>query len=232
MEDQTEKHFRQIIAARSLSSAVLSRREKTMLKQPVRRVTPQNIFTWHLNQFTRFEEETDPALVTQGVHYRRVGVTAGGQLTDVAIAAQEDRLGLRIPEPWRDVYHHFNGGWVHSLYWGDSDKPRLDDIEPIPQSSHEYLALEDVAPLNALLPTQMDGLDCSRLDPRLIALACSGSQAVLLDFRDGGEPRVCKAFFSSLDDDPLSEWETDPFTLWWPNMRVFFRGLYLQDRLI
>jgi hypothetical protein len=232
MDDVTEKLFREILAQRNPYSALLSRREKKKLKQLVQRATPQNVFTWHLNQFTVFEDETDPALLKQGIQYRRVGVTESGRLNDSAISAQEDRLGIRIPDPWRDVYRHFNGGWVHKLYWGDSDNPRLDDVEPIPQRNHEYLALEDVAPLKELLPSQMDGLDCSRLDPRLIALACCGSQAVLLDFRDGDEPRICSAYFSSFDGDPLETWETDEFTYWWPNMRVFFRGLYLQDRLI
>jgi hypothetical protein len=232
MDDATEKLFRQRLAERAPYSATLSRRERKMLKQPTQTVAPQNIFTWHLNQFTLFEDETDPAYIKQGVRYRRVGVTEGGRLIDTEISAQEDRLGWRIPAPWRDVYLHFNGGWVHTLFWGDSETPRLDDIEPIPQTSHEYLALQDVAPLKVLLPAQMDGLDCSKLDPRLIALACAKGQAVLLDFRDGGEPRICLAYFSSFSNDPLAGWETDEFTHWWPDMRVFFRGLYLQDRII
>ncbi len=89
-------------------------------------------------------------------------------MTDDQIATQEERLGIRLPAPWRNVYKHFNGGWVHTLYWGDMNNPRMNGIEPIPQSSHEYLALEDVAPLRDLLPTEREGLDCSSLDPRLI----------------------------------------------------------------
>jgi hypothetical protein len=232
MDEVTEQLFQQRLAARPPCSSALSRREKKVLKQPTQQVTPQNIFTWHLNQFTVFEEETDPALVRRGVCYRRVGVTQGGQLIEAATSVQEDRLGINIPAPWRDVYKHFNGGWVHTLFWGDRDNPRIDDIEPIPQSSHEYLALEDVRPLKELLPAQIDGLDCSSMDPRLIALACSGSQAVLLDFREGGEPRICLAFFSSFKGKALERWETDAFTHWWPNMRVFYRGLYLQDRIV
>ncbi|WP_284775389.1 SMI1/KNR4 family protein [Agrobacterium sp. lyk4-40-TYG-31] len=211
------------------------RREKKQLKQPVTRVDVDNIFTWHLNQHTVIENETDPELIKNRIWQRRVGVKESGRLTEAQIAAHEERLGIRLPLPWRDVYKHFNGGWVGTLFWGDRNNPQNDDIVPIPQSAHQYLALEDVAPLRDLLPVEWEELDlgrldCSNLDPRLIAIACAGSQAVLLDYRQGTSPRVCKAFFSKYNDDPLAGWETDEFTFWWPNMAVFFRGLYLQNR--
>lgn len=214
------------------------RREKKRLKQPVTRVDVDNIFTWHLNQHTVIENETDPELIKKRIWQRRVGVKESGRLTEAQIAAQEKRLGIRLPMPWRDVYKHFNGGWVGTLYWGDMNNPQSNDIVPIPQSSHQYLALEDVAPLRDLLPVEWEeeldhgSLDCSNLDPRLIAIACAGSQAVLLDYRQGDSPRVCEAFFDKYDDDPLAGWETDGFTFWWPNMAVFFRGLYLQNRAV
>lgn len=214
-----------------------TRREKKRLKQPVTRVDVDNIFTWHLNQHTVMENETDPELIKNRIWVRRVGVKESGRLTEAQIATQEARLGIRLPMPWRDVYKHFNGGWVDTLYWGDRYNPQSDDIVPIPQSTHQYLALENVAPLRDLLPVEWEDLDlgrldCSKLDPRLIAIACAGSQAVLLDYRQGPSPRVCKAFFSRYNDDPLAGWETDEFTFWWPNMAVFFRGLYLQNRAV
>lgn len=160
-----------------------------------------------------------------------------GRLSEAQIAGQEQRLGIRLPDPWRDVYTQFNGGWFGTLSWGDMNKPQGHDIIPIPQSTHEYLALEHVAPLRDLLPKEWEkldlgSLDCSKLDPRLIAIACASSQAVLPDYRQGASPRVCMAFFNKYDDDPLAGWETDDFTFWWPNMAVFFRGLYLQDRAV
>lgn len=243
-EVETERLFLSMLAERkSHGESALSwrpvhsdtRREKTRLKQPVTRVDVDNIFTWHLNQHTVIENETDPELIKNRIWQRRVGVKESGRLTEAQIAAQEERLGIRLPMPWRDVYKHFNGGWVDTLYWGDRNHPQSDDIVPIPQSTHQYLALENVAPLRDLLPVEWEELDlgrldCSNLDPRLIAIACAGSQAVLLDYRQGTSPRVCNAFFSEYDDDPLAAWETDKFTFWWPNMAVFFRGLYLQNR--
>jgi hypothetical protein len=222
---------------RRLPSPVDVRREKRRLKQPVTRVELGTIFTWHLNQHTVIESETDPELIKQRVWQRRVGVKESGRLTEAQIATQEKRLGIRLPMPWRDVYKHFNGGWVDTLYWGDMNNPQSNDIVPIPQSSHQYLALEDVAPLRDLLPVEWkdfgDGsLDCSNLDPRLIAIALAENQAVLLDYRERDEPRVGLAYFSKYDDDPLDAWETNKLTHWWPNMKVFFRGLYLQNRII
>ncbi|XUY30203.1 SMI1/KNR4 family protein (plasmid) [Agrobacterium sp. rho-8.1] len=211
------------------------RHEKKRLNQPVTCVDVNNIFTWHLDQHTVIENETDPELTKNRIWQRRVGVKESGRLTEAQIAAQEERLGIRLPMPWRDVYKQFNGGWVDTLYWGDRNNPKSDDIVPIPQSTHQYLALENVAPLSDLLHVEWEELDlgrldCSSLDPRLIAIACAGSQAVLLDYRQGPPPRVCKAFFSNYDDDPLAGWETNEFAFWWPNMAVFFRGLYLQNR--
>ena len=232
MTDETERDFRRRLTARPPEEEDLSRRDRRRLKQPTRQARPDNIFRWHLNQHTVFEDETDPTLVKQGVLLRRVGVTEGGRLTEAQISVQEDRLGLELPAPWGEVYRHFNGGWTNDLWWGDMDDPRMNDPEPIPQQSHEYLALGDVSPLRDLMPEEMEGHDWARLDPRLIAIACAGSQAVVLDYRDGGDPRVCCAFFSAYADDPVESWERDAFTHWWPSMRLFFRGLYLQDRVI
>lgn len=212
-------------------------REKKQLKQPVTRVTVDNIFTWHLNQHSVIENETDPDLIRQRIWMRRVGAKESGRLTDAQIAMHEERLGIRLPAPWRDVYRHFNGGWVQTLYWGDRENPRIDDLSPIPNPSNEYLALEDVAPLRDQLPVEWEEndygiLDGSRLDPGLIAIALGGTQAVLLDYRQDDDPRVCLAYFDKYDDDPLAGWETDRYTFWWPNMEMFFRGLYLQNRII
>jgi hypothetical protein len=237
MLDERKVEDRSTLDWRNLPSPSDVRREKKRLKQPVERAQAHNIFTWHLNRHTMFEDETDPVHIRNGHLLRRVGVNDSGRLTEAQIVAQEKRLGVRLPMPWRDVYKHFNGGWVHTLYWGDMNSPRSNDIKPIPERGHEYLALEDVAPLRDLLPLEWDdpdhgGLDCSGLDPKLIAIACAGSQAVLLDYRQRDEPRVGFAYFSKYDDDPLDGWETNEFTHWWPNMNVFFRGLYLQDRIV
>lgn len=231
----TDELFRRLLNERKVR-VDLTDREKRLLKQPVTRVSVDNIFTWHLDQHTVIENETDPELIRQRIWQRRVGVKEGGRLTEEQIAAQEKRLGVRLPSPWRDVYKHFNGGWVDTLRWGDMTNPRIDDIMPIPKSSHQYLALEDAAPLRDILPVEWEELeygilDCSSLDPRLIAIALAGSEAVLLDYRESDEPRVCLAYFSKYDDDPLAGWETDEFTFWWPSMEVFFRGLYLQSRI-
>ncbi|MGK6316983.1 SMI1/KNR4 family protein [Neorhizobium sp. DT-125] len=235
-ECDTEELFRRLLNQRK-ARVDLTDREKKLLRQPVIRVSVDNIFAWHLDQYTVIENETDPELIKQRIWQRRVGVKEGGRLTEKQIAAQEKRLGIRLPAPWRDVYKHFNGGWVDTLHWGDMNDPQIDDVVPIPQSSHQYLALEDVAPLRDILPVEWEELeygipDFSGLDPKLIAIAMAGSQAVLLDYRQGDEPRVGLAYFSKYDDDPLAGWETDEFTHWWPNMRVFFRGLYLQRRII
>lgn len=212
-------------------------KEKRLLKQPVTNVGPANIFTWHLTRHAVIENETDPERIRQRIWQKRVGVNAQGRLTEDQIVAHEMRLGVRLPMPWRDVYKHFNGGWVDTLYWGDRDAPRIDDIAPIPQQDHQYLALEDVAPLRDALPKEWEEndygrIDVNRIDPRLIVIALAGTTAVLLDYRAGEEPGVCCAYFSKYDEDPLENWETDKFTAWWPNMNVFFRGLYLQNRAI
>ncbi len=210
----------------------LTRKEKQQLQQPVTRVSPDNIFTGHLNQHTIFEHETDPKLRRRGHFLKRVGVTGNWCLTEDQIKEQEERLGIRLPEPWRDVYKYFNGGWVFNLLWGDLNNPRKDDIIPIPYGNHEYLALEDVGPLAELLPKELKDIDGTKLDSSLIAIACYHTQAVLLDYRQGDDPRVCCAYFNQFDDDPLAAWEEDKFTSWWPNMQSFFDGLYLQDRII
>lgn len=239
---ETEQLFRRMLEERQAEEIPNERRvqadlrrEAKRLKQPTTRVEVNNIFTWYLDQHTEIEPETDPELIKQRVWQRRVGVKDSGRLTEAQIAAQEDRLGVRLPMPWRNVYKHFNGGWVGTLYWGDMSNPHSSDVVPIPQATHQYLALEDVAPLRERLPAEWEdldqgNLDCSNLDPRLIAIACAGSEAILLDYREGASPRVCKAFFSKYEDDPLAAWETDRSTVWWPNMAVFFRGLYLQNR--
>lgn len=232
MNKENERDFKRILEARGPDEEDLTGKDRRRLKQPVTRVRPDNIFTWHLNEHTVFEDETDPKLVRKGYLLRRVGVTPGGQLTETQIAGHEKRLGIRLPEPWREVYRHFNGGWTNDLLWGDLDNPRMNDREPIPQRGHEYLALEGVAPLRDLMMHEMEGHSWDRLDPRLIAIACADTQAVILDYRDGDDPRVCCAYFSEYDDDPVQSWEQDELTLWWPNMRVFFHGLYLQDRVM
>lgn len=230
--DETESEYQRLLDARAPEEEDLTKRDRRQLKQPVTCVRPDNFFRWHLNRHTVFEDETDPKRIKNGIYLRRVGVTAAGRLTEAQIAVEEDRLGVRLPEPWRDVYRHFDGGWTDELYWGDMSDPRMYDPMPIPQYGHEYLALEDVAPLRELMPKEMEGYDWTRLDPRLITIACAEPQAVILDYRDGVDPRVCCAFFSRYDDDPVESWERHEFTYWWPNMRVFFRGLYLQDRNI
>lgn len=232
MDQENERDFQRILEARAPDEEDLSGKDRKRLRQPVNRVRPDNIFTWHLNHHTVFEYETDPKLIRQGVRLRRVGVMPGGRLAEAQIAAHEERLGIRLPEPWREVYKHFNGGWTNDLQWGDLGDPRINDPAPIPQHTHEYLALEDVAPLRDLMMQEMEGHDWGRLDPRLIAIACADTQAVILDYREVDDPRVCCAFFSEYGDDPVESWERDEFTQWWPNTRVFFRGLYLQDRAI
>lgn len=231
MTDQTEQEFRRLLADRK-PDGDLSPRDRRRLKQPVTRVRPDNIFTSNLSKHTIFEDETDPRLIRKGVYLRRVGTTEGARLTEDQIALQEQRLGIRIPEPWRQVYAHFNGGWVHELWWGDLDDPRDREVEPIAQSSHEYLALEDVAPLRDLMANELPEFDWRSLDPRLIAISCADSQAVVLDYRDGDDPAVWRICFNSYVDDPLEGWQLDEYTFRWPNMRVFFRGLYRQDRII
>lgn len=234
--DETEDLFRRVLNERT-DLVVPIDRDKRRLKQPVTRVSAENIFTWHLDKHSIIEHEIDPTLIKQRVWQRRVGVKDGGRLTEAQIVAQEKRLGVRIPDPWRDVYKNFNGGWVDTLFWGDVNEPRIDDIVPIPKGSHQYLSLEDVAPLRDLLAAEWKEmgygtLDCSSLDPRLIAIALSGSEAILLDYRENDDPRVCLAYFDKYGEDPLATWETDNFTFWWPTMDVFFRGLYLQRRFI
>lgn len=229
--DETEQQFQRLIAARE-PDLDLTPKDLQRLKQPVTRVRPDNIFTWHLNRHTVFEDETDPKLIRQRAFLRRVGRTEGARLTEGQIAAQEMRLGFPIPEPWRQVYSHFNGGWVHTLWWGDMADPRDCDIQPIAQSSHEYLALEDVGPLRDLMAREMPDFDWQALDRRLIALSCADRHAVFLDYRTGDDPSVWVVRFDSYADDPLDGWEQDEYTFRWPNMRVFFRGLYLQDRII
>lgn len=210
----------------------LTRKEKQQLKQPVTKVRPDNIFTWHLDGHTVFEDETDPEELKHGVRLRRAGVKAQARLSDAQIAAEEARLGIRLPEPWRQVYTHFNGGFTSELYWGDMNRPRWSDAVPVPQRTGSYLALEEVLPLRDLLPQEIAGIDPERIDPRLIAIAFADGQAVLLDYRTGDDPRACLTLFSEFDEDPLEDWEGSPFTTWWPDMTVFFAGLYRQDRII
>ncbi|WP_171902456.1 SMI1/KNR4 family protein [Sinorhizobium sp. RAC02] len=235
-KDDTEELFRHLLNQRE-ARADLTDREKNLLRQPVTSVSVDNIFTWHLSQHSIIENETDPELIRRRIWQRRVGVKECGRLTEEQITVQEKRLGVRLPALWRDVYKHFNGGWVDTLRWGDMDNPGIDDIVPVPQSSHQYLALEDVARLRDILPVEWEELeygilDCSGLDSRLIAIALAGSEAVLLDYRESDEPRVCLAHFDKYDDNPLAGWETDEFTFWWPDMEVFFRGLYQQSRIV
>ena len=231
MDDDTESAFERMLEARTPDDE-LTRRERRGLRQPVTRVRPDNICTWHLSQHTIFEDETDPKLIRRGHYLRPVGTTDGARASEEEIVRHERRLGVRLPEPWREVYKHFNGGWVHTLHWGDKDDPRMNDVEPLPQSSHEFLALPDVAPLRDVMGAVMDGFDWHRLDPRLIAIACADAQALLLDYREGDAPKVCLGFFDRYVDDPVATWEDQRFTYRWPNMRVYFRGLYLQDRIV
>lgn len=231
MNDETDQKILNLLNKFAVDEELI-RYQKKQLNQPVTRVRPDNIFSSHLSQHTIFEDETDPKLLKKGVLLNPVGVTKEGALTEAQISVQEKRLGIRIPDPWREVYKYFNGGWVEGLYWGDLHKPSLNDIIPIPQIGHEYLALEEVAPLRDILPGEMDGVDCSTLDSRLIAIACWDCQAVLLDYRQGSDPRVCRAYFNEYDENWLDCWEEDEFTFWWPNVQVFFRGLYLQDRIV
>ncbi|MBT2246854.1 SMI1/KNR4 family protein [Sphingobium sp. BHU LFT2] len=132
----TEELFRRVLGDRNIEdestsnwrrppSPVDARREQKHLKQPVTRVEVGNIFTWHLNEHTVIGPETDPKLIKQRVWQRRVGVKESGRLTEAQIAEQEKRLGIRLPMPWRDVYKHFNGGWVDTLYWGDMTTLRV-----------------------------------------------------------------------------------------------------------
>lgn len=228
VDDETECVFQRLLDERD-PDRDLTARERRQLKLPVVAVQPCNIFTSHLSKHFIFEEETDRRMRRRGHYYRPVEVIPVGRLTEEQIAAHEDRLGIRLPMPWREVYRHFNGGWAATLYRGDMNDPRIGDLKPVPER-HEYLALEDVAPLRDLLAKDRSDLDWGSLDPRLIAIAYDDGQAMVLDDRDG-EPRICRAFFSRYDDDPLTGWSRHRLTFWWPDMRVFFRGLYLQDRL-
>lgn len=229
---QTERDYQILLKARTPDDEWLTAKDLRRLKQPVTRVVPGNIFQSHLSQHTVFEDETDRKLRRKGVFLRPVGLEPGARLTEKQIAVEEERLGIRLPEPWRDVYKHFNGGWTDRLFWGDPGDPRMNDPEAITAAGHEYLALEDVLPLRDLMGREMEGHDWQRLDKRLIAIGCRNCEAMVLDYRDDDDPKVCRAFFSQFSEDPLESWEEDDFTYWWPDMRVFFRGLYLQDRMI
>lgn len=232
MLHDTEREYQRLLDDRVPDDEFLTAKDRRRLKQPVTRVQPNNIFDGHLSKHTIYEKETDRKLISKGMLLIPVGVTPSGRLTEAQIATEEDRLAIRLPEPWREVYKHFNGGWTDKLRWGDMNDPRINDPKAIPHSSHEYLALEDVAPLRDLMEKEMEGHDWQRLDPRLIAIACLKSEAVILDYRNDDDPKVCYAFFSEYCDDPLESWEQDEYTRWWPNMRVFFRGLYIQDHVI
>ncbi len=207
----------------------LSAREKRALAQPAIAATPRNLMRWHDDKYTVFEDETDPVERKAGVRYRRVGTTAGAQLTQAEVALQEARLGVPLPLPWRDVYRHFNGGFASGLYWGDSSRPTRNDILPVPSTRPSFLPLEDVLPLAHFIARDRPELDAKRVDPKLIALAWRNDEAIVLDYRAGDDPRVGKLYINAFDDDPLSIFEQQD-AVWWPNMRVFFAGLYLQDR--
>lgn len=209
----------------------LTTREKRQLKQPAYAATPKNIFTWHLNEYTIFEDETGPHEPKQGVLLHRVGVTTEGRLSDAQIARHEARLRVRLPEPWREVYRHFNGGWTSSLRWGERTRPKQNDILAVPSLQSEYLALEDVAPLREHLAASRSDIDTSQVDERLIAIAfCEdGGETFVLDYRSSDNPAVGKFYIDNEEDDPLY-YEEEGF--WWPNMSIFFRGLYIQDRIL
>lgn len=232
MFHDTEREYQLLLEKRTPDDEFLTAADRRQLKQPVTAAQPHNIFHSHLSKHTTFEKETDRNLIRKGTLLRPVGVKSSGRLTEVQIATEENRLAIRLPEPWREVYKHFNGGWTDRLRWGDLNDPRMNDPEAIPHAGHEYLALEEVAPLADLMEKEMEGHDWQRLDPRLIAIACRDSKAVVLDYRTSDDPKVCCAFFSKYNDDPVESWEQDEDTRWWPNMRIFFRGLYLQDRMI
>jgi len=210
----------------------LTAKEKRQLKQPVTKVRPDNIFSQNLSQHTLFEPETDPKLRRKGIYYKRTGVSEGHRLTEAQISEQEERLGFRLPAPWREVYKSFNGGWNDAMYWGNLLDPGLNDVQPLPHSNFEFLALENVAPLRERFPQLFDGAEWGQLDPGLITLACGDCQAVILDYRKGPEPKVCLAFFNEYAEDPFRAWEDDDLTTWWPDMQTFFDGLYIQDRVI
>lgn len=209
----------------------LSPLDKRMLKRPAFAATPSNILTWHLNQYTVFEDETDPVELKNGALYRRVGVKDGGRLSEQEIAKHEERLGVRLPEPWRDVYRYFNGGSNSDLFWGDRENPKEADLVPMPSLNRQYLDLGSVVPLKLLLQEHLPKLDTRSVDERLIAIAYSEGdhEAVVLDYRTASEPRVGRVLICRDDDDPVELFEEESF--WWPNMRVYFGGLYIQDRL-
>lgn len=228
---EVEHEYQRLLEARIPDDKFLTARDKRRLKQPVTQVEPHNIFQSHLTKHTIYENETDRKLIRKGVMLRSVGLTEGARLTEMQITGEEDRLGIKLPAPWREVYKHFNGGWTHMLRWGDLNDPRVNDPEAICSSGHEYFALEDVVPLRDHMGKEMDGYDWGRLDPRLFVIGGRYSEAMILDYRHGDDPKVCRGFFWRTKADPMDDWEQDDFTQWWPNMRVFFRGLYLQDRI-
>lgn len=228
-----EKHdYQRLLEGRILDDEFLTAKDKRRLKQPVTQVEPHNIFESHLTKHTIYENETDRKLIRKGVMLRPVGLTVDARLTEMQITAEEDRLGIKLPAPWREVYKHFNGGWTDKLRWGDPNDPRDNDPKAISSSSHEYFALEDVVPLREHMEKEMEGYDWRRLDPRMFAIGGRYDQAMILDYRKGDDPKVGRGFFWEDKADPMEDWEQDDFTQWWPNMRVFFRGLYLQDRVI
>jgi len=175
-----------------------------------------------------FEDEADPLARSKGVRYRCTGTTAGARLSETEICAQEQRLGVALPLPWRDVYRHFNGGTAEGLNWGDVAQPRHGNLLPYPTTCPTFFALQDVMPLGHFAVAEHPKVDIADFDARLIALAWRNDEAIVLDYRDGDDPKVGKLFLDMYTADPLACAERDGF--WWPNMRVFFAGLYLQSR--
>lgn len=228
MTVDTEKAFRDILSQWPDPHYLVGPAEMRELKRPTQTARPDNLFARHHDKYTIFENETDPEDRKYGVLYRPVGVKPGGQLSDDQITFHEKRIGFALPHPMRDVYRTFNGGSASHLYWGDKDAPKLND-HSVYVGVDGFLPLEDVGPLGPLLAPERPELDVSVLNNRLIALAVNHAQAFVLDYTKGDDPAVGHIQIWKDTDDPLAELDTD--AVWWPNMAVFFRGLYLQDRI-
>jgi SMI1 / KNR4 family (SUKH-1) len=123
------------------------------------------------------------------------------------IAADEARLGIRLPETLRTLYGVMNGGHVGWLYvpLTANPKPVYDDWRGA--FSIDYSSLAPLEELRTVAEHYADFTDDPDDIPsnadRLVILQARYGDMTLLDYSQGPEPRVLIVDFDKMGEDPI-----------------------------
>jgi len=140
--------------------------------------------------------------------------------SEEAIAAAEQRLGIRLPELLRRLYRRMDGGYVGTLYVPLKEKPALFYDDWRGAFAIDYSSLCPVSKLRTVYERYQDFTHDPDEEPehadRLIVLQSRYGDMTLLDYSEPGEPRVVIADF----DQP-----EDPIDCVFPSFDAFFAAL-------